>query len=312
MTTNSTRFVPHQQPSRPVLSASMTMNQLLCLGMLGAALITPHALASNGAQPSGASQSSVAQQASAPPSASAAPSVYAHGADTTNRTSRANFSNESASTDARQTADWVLASGDNAGMSFVIVDKVDAKVFVFDAHGELLGTGPALLGLAKGDDSVPGIGDRKLSSILPEERTTPAGRFVAVLDRNLHGKEILWVDYDTAISLHPVLTSNVKERRGQRLSTPTPLDNRISYGCINVPAAFFKNVVHPAFRGTVGIVYVLPEIRTAQQVFASYDVDARANLRCGADSSGSSPRPNRGGMVGLAHQTRFNDLPSCL
>jgi hypothetical protein len=75
-----------------------------------------------------------------------------------------------------------------------------------------------------------------------------------------------------------VLTSNAKERRGQRLSTPTPIDNRISYGCINVPAAFFKNVVHPAFKGTAGIVYVLPETRSAQHVFESYDVDARSKM----------------------------------
>jgi hypothetical protein len=163
-------------------------------------------------------------------------------------------------------------------MPFAIVDKKDAKVFVFDADGKLRGAASALLGLAVGDDAVPGIGNRALSSILPEERTTPAGRFVASLDRNLRGKEILWVDYDGAVSLHPVVSSKPEERRLQRLATPTPLDNRISYGCINVPSKFFENVVRPAFFGTNGIVYVLPETRSAQQVFASYDVDERARL----------------------------------
>ena len=118
-----------------------------------------------------------------------------------------------------------------------------------------------------------------MSSIRPEERTTPAGRFVAALDRNAHGKEILWVDYDAAISMHPVVTSKPEERRAQRLATPTPLDNRISYGCINVPAKFFDNVVRPAFFGTNGIVYVLPETRPARDVFASYDVDEHALLQ---------------------------------
>ena len=188
---------------------------------------------------------------------------------------RVNFNLESASQDARQMADWVVDSGDNRGMPFVIVDKKEARVFVFHADGLLRGTAPVLLGLALGDDSVPGIGDRKLSTIRPDERTTPAGRFVAALDRNLHGGDILWVDYDAAISLHPVVTSNLKEQRAQRLATPTPLDNRISYGCINVPAEFFKNVVSAAFKGTNGIVYVLPETRTSRQVFASYDVDER-------------------------------------
>ena len=191
---------------------------------------------------------------------------------------RVNFKQESASPDARHVADWVVDSGDNRGMPFVIVDKKEAKVFVFHADGLLRGAAPALLGLAQGDDSVPGIGDRKLSTILPDERTTPAGRFVASLDRNLHGGEILWVDYDSAISLHPVVTSNAKEQRAQRLATASPLDNRISYGCINVPVEFFKNVVSAALKGTNGIVYVLPEIRQSRQVFASYDVDERERL----------------------------------
>ena len=169
-------------------------------------------------------------------------------------------------------ADWVVDSGDNGGMPFVVVDKVDARVFVFDARGQLKGAASALLGLAIGDEAVPGIGQRKLSSIRPEERTTSAGRFVATQDRNLQGKEILWVDYDAAISLHPVITSNATERRAQRLDSPSPQDNRISYGCINVPALFYKNVVSPAFRGTDGVVYVLPETRSAREVFGSYDV----------------------------------------
>lgn len=188
---------------------------------------------------------------------------------------RVNFNQESVSQEARQVADWVVDSGDNQGMPFVIVDKKEARVFVFNADGLLRGAAPALLGLAQGDDSVPGIGDRKLSTIRPDERTTPAGRFVAALDRNLHGGEILWVDYDAAISLHPVITTNAKEQRAQRLATLTPLDNRISYGCINVPVEFFKNVVSATLKGTNGIVYVLPETRSSRQVFASYDVDER-------------------------------------
>jgi len=125
-------------------------------------------------------------------------------------------------------------------------------------------------GLARGDYAVPGIGDRKLSGIRPEERTTAAGRFVASLGFNFHGKDVLWVDYNGAVSLHRVITTKPSERRLQRLATPTPLDNRISYGCINVPEKFYNNVVSPAFTGTYGIVYVLPETRSNSEIFASY------------------------------------------
>lgn len=183
---------------------------------------------------------------------------------------QAHFNHERVSNATRKFADWVVDSGDNGKLAFAIVDKVEAKVFVFFADGRLRGTAPALLGLAVGDKSVPGIGDRPLSSIRPDERTTPPGRFVATLDYNLNGKEILWVDYHGAISMHPVVSSNPKERRLQRLNSSTPLDNRISFGCINVPPNFFKTVVRPTFTGTEGIVYILPDTKSLKDVFTGY------------------------------------------
>ena len=184
----------------------------------------------------------------------------------------ASFGQEPSSPETRKLADWVMDSSDNGKLPFIIVDKVNARVFVFDAQGQLKGATSALLGLAVGDDSVPGIGQRKLSSIRPAERTTPAGRFVASLDRDIHGQEILWVDYDTAVSLHPVVKGTLKERRAERLASPSPQDKRISYGCINVPVGFYEKVVSPTFTRTNGVVYILPETRSAQQVFGSYDV----------------------------------------
>jgi hypothetical protein len=183
---------------------------------------------------------------------------------------RANFEWELKSPIAQRVANWVVDVGDNRGMPFVIVDKMDAKVFVFGADGRIRGAAPALLGLARGDGSSSGIGDMKLSDISPDERTTPAGRFVASLGYNFSGKGVLWVDYDTAISLHRVVTSNPNERRLERLATPTPLDNRISFGCINVPETFYNDVVNPAFDGTYGVVYILPETRSIREVFTSY------------------------------------------
>ncbi len=181
--------------------------------------------------------------------------------------------NAISSADTRHILAWVVDSGNNSGVPFLILDKKEAKVYVFQADGKLRGAAPALIGSAVGDHSVPGIGERKLSAILPSERTTPAGRFVASLDRNIHNKEILWVDYDSAISLHPVITSNTKERRAQRLTSATPDDNRISYGCINVPVVFFKNVIQPTLTGTNGVVYILPETSPVMPFFGAYAVD---------------------------------------
>jgi hypothetical protein len=173
-------------------------------------------------------------------------------------------------TEAGRFADWVVASHDNDGLPFVVVDKVHAEVFVFYPDGRPRGAAPALLGLARGDNSVPGIGQRKLASILPKERTTPAGRFVAAIGADLGEKDVVWVDYDAGISMHRVITTNAKEHRLRRLATASPLDNRISYGCINVPAKFYDTVVHPTFTGTNGIVYILPEVRSLSEVFPRY------------------------------------------
>ncbi|WP_197272435.1 L,D-transpeptidase [Brevundimonas sp. AAP58] len=161
---------------------------------------------------------------------------------------------------------WVLATGDNQGLPFVLIDKVEARVFAFSPDGGLLGTAPVLLGLARGDISPPGIGDRPLSAIAPEDRITPSGRFLAATGENLTGASVLWIDYDEALSLHPV-RGRPADRRLQRLATPTPEDNRISYGCVNVPVAFYDDIIAPTFRGTAGIVYILPEHRPITEVF---------------------------------------------
>jgi hypothetical protein len=184
--------------------------------------------------------------------------------------SRPDLSGAPVSADARQLADWVARSGDNRHLPYMIVDKVHATMFLFAASGALLGDAPVLLGLARGDDSPPGIGDRPLALIRPAERITPAGRFEATLGRNLAGRDILWVDYAAAISVHratdvkPGLTT---ADRLARLASPTAADNRISHGCINVSASFFEGVIRPAFSGTSGVVYVLPETRSIHDEF---------------------------------------------
>lgn len=255
---------------RPIATA---VTRAICLGLLAAAFGSQPAFAAGDAvQSFQLSRPSADRGGSALPSAANPKPVGAHPAKL------ANFERETVSEETRHVANWVTDSGDNRSMPFAIVDKKNAKVFVFDTDGRLRGATPALLGLAVGDDAVPGIGERALSSIRPEERTTPAGRFVAALDRNLRGKEILWVDYDGAVSMHPVVSAKPEERRLQRLASATPLDNRISFGCINVPAEFFNLVVRPAFTGTNGIVYVLPETRSARILFGSYDVVAPAGL----------------------------------
>jgi hypothetical protein len=166
------------------------------------------------------------------------------------------------------TCKTLRAMADNQGLPFVIVDKKDARMFVFQSNGQLLGASAALLGLASGDHSVPGIGSRDPSKILPFERTTPAGRFLAQPGRNLQGEEVVWVNYSEGLAIHRVRPGQSQERRLQRLASHTPEDNRISLGCVVVPVAFYEEVVSPMLGKSYSVVYVLPETRSAHAMFA--------------------------------------------
>ncbi len=171
------------------------------------------------------------------------------------------------SNDARALVSRVTQSNDHRGAPFLVLDKRAARLWVFDAQAHLLGSAPVLLGLAIGDDSVPGVADLPLSEIADAERTTPAGRFVIEPGRNLHGDDILWIDYAAAVSMHRVRSVNAGERRLARLASPRAADHRISYGCINVPVAFFNRVLTPFFAESRAIAYVLPETRPMAAVF---------------------------------------------
>lgn len=172
--------------------------------------------------------------------------------------------------EARRVANWIMATNDSADRPFVIIDKTNARLFLFDASGAIRATTAVLLGLARGDDSPPGIGTRKLSAITPPERITPAGRFVAHTGEDSDGASLLWIDYDAAIALHRA--SDRKPgmsgaSRSARLASATPAEKRVSLGCINVSAAFYDDFIQPIFAAASGVVYILPETRSAATEF---------------------------------------------
>lgn len=168
--------------------------------------------------------------------------------------------------DAIRLVEWIAVSGDNGELPYIVIDKRSAAMLLFDGEGALLGETPVLIGIGEGDDSSPGIGGMSLSEIGPAERTTPAGRFVSKLGRAVGWNSVLWVDFATSVALHAVTKDNKKERRPQRLESPTIDDNRITFGCINIDTSFYLEKVKTTFdKG--GIVYILPETRTLEEVF---------------------------------------------
>jgi hypothetical protein len=80
---------------------------------------------------------------------------------------------------------------------------------------------------------------------------------------------VLWVDYDSAVSLHPMTTGVPAERRAERLASPSPKDNRVTHGCINVSPEFYERIIRPTFeRG--GVFYILPDATPLAEVFPEF------------------------------------------
>jgi hypothetical protein len=178
------------------------------------------------------------------------------------------FERQRPSQDARQVVQWVMDTGDARGRPFLVVDKKAARLYVFEGRGRLLAATPVLLGAARGDHSVPGVGDRAQASELPfEERTTPAGRFETHPGRNLEGEHVIWFDYEAALALHRLRPGRAHQIRASRLESSQPHERRVSLGCVVVPVAFYQDVVEPLLGSRRGVVYVLPETRSVQDVF---------------------------------------------
>jgi hypothetical protein len=193
----------------------------------------------------------------------------------------------SAPSDVQATVQWIAASQDNGGLPFLVVDKVEARVYAFTPQAQLKATAPVLLGMGKGDVMlVPN--DAPMSAIPPAKRITPAGRYRSWLMKDHQGKQVLSIDYDAAISMHIVAPGTPAERRAARLASATPADNRVSFGCINVPPAFFTQVVSPDFTPAKGVVYILPETKSAAQLFG-FAPPAGAPIETAAPAVPASP-----------------------
>lgn len=180
---------------------------------------------------------------------------------------RADFRAQSASADVRFMADWVMQTADHRGLPFAVVDKRDARLYVFDAEGRLSGSSAILLGQTTGDASAHEVGEHTQAGQVPlEERTTPAGRFISEPGRNLAGEDVVWVDYAAAFAIHRLRPGASRRAREAMLESPSPLDNRVSLGCVVVPVAFYEGVVQPALGRKRAIVYVLPETRSVRDM----------------------------------------------
>ena len=182
----------------------------------------------------------------------------------------------------KDTASHVVQTKDNDGKPFIVADKMSGNITLFDANGKVLTTAPALYGSEVGD------------TLQGTNRQTPAGRFTLTYskdDKSLGDMQVLdgvsMQDGNTNYvwAIHRVINPK-GESRLNRLSSKTASDNRISNGCINVPAEFFNKYLDKQFDG---VLYVLPETANFDGIlFDNTTVSDRANP---TDQSGRSEGP---------------------
>jgi hypothetical protein len=169
-----------------------------------------------------------------------------------------------ASADARNAVQWIRRSGDAQGRPFAVVDKLGARIYVFDGDGKLVGQSTALLGSTLGDHTVPGVGEQAQTGYVgPDERTTPAGRFEARPGVNLSGEPIIWVDYESAFAIHRLRPGSSYKVRASSLAN-IEASKRLSWGCVVVPVAFYEQVVQRVLGSAPSVVYVLPEMHPVE------------------------------------------------
>ncbi|MFC0679339.1 L,D-transpeptidase [Lysobacter korlensis] len=173
------------------------------------------------------------------------------------------------SRDVIKLAGWAVAAKDSQGYPFAIIDKAAAQILVFGSDGRPRGAAPVLIGSAVGDHTAPGIAGVALREIPGRDRTTPAGRFVGGFGPSVDAGRVLWVDYDSAVAIHPTATNVPDEKRAERLASPKPDDNRVTHGCINVSPEFFEQIMQPTFeRG--GVFYILPDEASIAETFPEF------------------------------------------
>ena len=190
---------------------------------------------------------------------------------------------------SRRMADWVVGRRDNGQMPFMVLDKRDARLYVFEASGRLIDQTPVLLGSAHGDETYPGIGDVPIAQVKPYQRTTAAGRFVTRPGLDADHTDVVWLDYDAALAMHRVINKVKSEHRLQRIASANPKVRRISWGCINIPIAFFDSYISPVFGKRSGVTYVIPERKSFAEVFEQ-DAAAPAPVVATASPDALAPK----------------------
>jgi hypothetical protein len=177
---------------------------------------------------------------------------------------------------AAQLLEWMARTGNNQDRPYVVVDKRQAQVWVFDAQHRGLASSTALLGLTPGDHEVADIRRRNVATLSREARITPAGRFATEPGVNLQGEDVVWLDYAAGLAMHRLRPGLAHAARLRLLAAQVASAQRVSMGCVVLPVAFYEKVIRPLLGRQTGWVYVLPEHGALQPWLARWQQPTRS------------------------------------
>lgn len=154
------------------------------------------------------------------------------------------------------------------GKGFVIADKPNGQVHVFDNTGHHLGSSAALYGRDAGDTMTSAQQRKPLADLVDGDRITPAGAFKMRFSKQpsvYPGNAAMFlVDKDNrdvgAVAVHGVYKLHAAENRLGRMASAGADDNKVSSGCINIDDKLFIEKLLPnAAQFVGGTVFVLPD-----------------------------------------------------
>lgn len=130
----------------------------------------------------------------------------------------------------------------DSNQPIIIGDKTSGKLFVYTPQTQKLISSPALYG-------------QKLADVDPNanydtgqhvDKVTPAGTFMGrkYISARLNEPVFAFIlGKASMIAIHPVYLGLPQQRRVERLASLDPAEHRITNGCVNVPTAFYLNVL---------------------------------------------------------------------
>lgn len=157
----------------------------------------------------------------------------------------------------------MAATAQQTGKGFIIADKPNGMIHIFDKDGKVIAQDTALYGKDVGDVLA------SASALAGGKKITPAGKYaleaVKLRDGDTYAGgytlDLVGTNDGTGtIAIHAAYLGNVNEKRLERLATPDVKDNRVSYGCINTSHKTFLNKIIPNIsKLDGGMVFVLPD-----------------------------------------------------